>query len=215
MRKLGVDETSYYAETTFSSKNEACIFYPKLPRAWIPNGLLLIPCLNDKGIKAGFELEVYCSEEIVLTPLPEQYSRSISGEWTETTAGGCHIYPNWKKNPKFTLRFHNPVTTDAPARMRITLAKHGTGWKNMSKRDTVGCMIGFYIFVVRGTEQQQVYESTFVPDEEFSTDPSFSLPQLAHGETYMLMPATFGDGKVGAFVISILCEYEFHISKDK
>lgn len=215
LRKLVLDDHAYHAETTFASKQETCIFYPKLPRAWIPNGLLIIPCLNDKGIKCPFELEIYASEELSLTPLPEQYSRSISGEWQDSSAGGSHIYANWKKNPKFTLRIVPPVNTEAPARMRMTLAKYGPQWKALSKKDAVGCMIGFYIFIQRGSEQQQFYESTFVPDEEFSTDASFALPLLPSGETYTIMPATFGEGKMGAFVLSIMCEYEFHLTKDK
>jgi hypothetical protein len=71
LRKLVLDEAAYNVETTFSSKQETCIFYPKLPRAWIPNGLLIIPCVNDKGIKCPFDLEIYASEEISLAALPE------------------------------------------------------------------------------------------------------------------------------------------------
>lgn len=216
LRKLSVDPEAYHVMSTFCSKTETTIFYPKLPRSWMPDGLLLVPCLSEKGVKGHYDLEVYSSDDVLLTALPETYSRSISGEWTESTAGGCHLYPTtWKKNPKFQLRFHNPVHTDAPARLRITIAKLGAQWKSLSKKDTVGCMIGFYVFLTRGTEQIQMFESTFVPDEENSTDSSFSLPQLSHGESYTLMPTTFADGKHGAFVISILSEYEFHIAKEK
>ena len=169
------------------------------------------------GAKAGFELEVYSSEKVTLTSLPEAYTRSLAGEWNEHSAGGSHICVSWKKNPKFILRFHNPVTTEAPVRCRITLARIGANnhWYLMSRKDTVGCMIGFYIFHVKGTEQSQIFESTFLPDEEVSTDPTFTLPQLGHGESYLIMPTTFGDGKYGSFVLSILSECEFHLSKDK
>jgi hypothetical protein len=218
LRKLNLESSSYQLMTSFSNKSETCVFYPKLPRSWIPNGLLVVPCLSEKGVKGEFELDIYASETVNVNPLPETYSRSIAGEWTESTAGGSHVFPaTWKKNPKFTLRFHNPVTTDAPARFRITLARHGHSWKSGSKKDTVGSMIGFYIFLSHtGTsnEQMQVYESTFSPDEEVSTDASFTLPQLQHGEVYTIMPCTFNDGKSGSFVLSLLSEYEFHIKKD-
>jgi hypothetical protein len=71
LRKLVLDDAAYHVETTFTSKQETCIFYPKLPRSWIPNGLLIIPCVNDKGIKCPFDLEIYASEEISLAALPE------------------------------------------------------------------------------------------------------------------------------------------------
>ncbi|RYG69028.1 hypothetical protein EON64_03765 [archaeon] len=174
-------------------------------------------CGFHVGSKSGFELEVYASEKVTLTALPEAFTRSIAGEWIESTAGGSHIYGTWKKNPRFLMRFHNPVNTDAPVRCRITVARIGSNnhWHAMSRKDTVGCMIGFYIFHVKGTEQTQIYESTFLPDEEVSTDSSFTLPQLAHAESYMIMPTTFGDGKCGAFVLSVLSEYEIHLAKDK
>ncbi len=171
--------------------------------------------MSEAGAKSGFELEIFASEKVVVSPLPEAFSRSIAGEWTEHNAGGSHICSSHKKNPRYRLRFHNPVNTEAPARLRIALARHGPQWRPASRKDTVGCMIGFYIFHVKGTEQTQIYESTFVPDDEMYTDPSFSLPQLDDGEAYIIVPTTFAEGKLGAFVLSILSEYEFHLAKDK
>lgn len=216
LRKLSVDPHAYHLVTSFCSKTESAVFFPKIPRAWIPNGLLIVPCLSEKNVKGSFDLEVYASEKIYLNALPETYSRSIAGDWAENTCGGNHLNPNtWKKNPKFTLKFHYPVHVDGPSHVRITLARVGTNWRSLSKRDTVGCMIGFYIFVNRGTEMRLFHESTFVPDAEVSTDATFTMPQLEHGETFTIMPATFGEGKLGSFVLSILSEYEFALTKEK
>lgn len=216
LRKLSIDSSSYHLTTPFCSKTESCVFYPKIPRAWVPNGLLIVPCLNERNVKGSFDLEVYASEKIYLNALPETYSRSIAGDWVENACGGNHLNPNtWKKNPKFTLKFHYPVHSEDHSRVRITLARVGTNWKSLAKRDTVGCMIGFYIFINHGTELRPFYESTFVPDNELSTDASFTMPQLGHGETFTIMPTTFGEGKIGSFVISILAEYEFAITKEK
>ena len=38
-------------------------------------------------MKGHFELEVFSSESVLLTQLPESSSRMIAGEWTEATAG--------------------------------------------------------------------------------------------------------------------------------
>jgi hypothetical protein len=38
---------------------------------------------------------------------------------------------------------------------------------------------------------------------------------INHGESYTIMPTTFGESKVGSFVLSILSEFEFAITKDK
>ena len=210
LRKSRLDPAAYHVVSTFSHKQDACIFYPKIPRAWMPDGLIIVPCLSEKGVKGKFKLEFCCSEPIIVNALPDTYSRSVAGEWTEPTAGGSHLFPNWRKNPKFHLKIVTPIGNTAPTRLRITLARHGTNWRQMCKRDTVGCMIGFYIFITRGTEQNQIYESTFVPDEEFSTESTFSLPQLTHhDESYTIMPATFNEGKIGSFVLTVLCERQF------
>ena len=41
------------------------MFYPKLPRSWIPDGIILVPCLNEKGVKGAFELDVYASGSLL------------------------------------------------------------------------------------------------------------------------------------------------------
>mmetsp|Transcript_2083 Transcript_2083/g.3669 ORF Transcript_2083/g.3669 Transcript_2083/m.3669 type:complete len:480 (-) Transcript_2083:295-1734(-) len=216
LRTLSIDPNEFHLVSTFCSKTDACIFFPKIPRAWIPNGLLLIPCLSEKNAKASFDIEVYASERIYMNPLPETYSRTIAGDWADNSSGGNHLNPQtWKKNPKFTLKLHFPVNSEEPAHVRITLARVGTNWRNMSRRDTVGCMIGFYIFVNHANELRPYYDSNFVPDNEISTEPTFTLPQLGHGESYTIMPTTFADGKLGPFVLSILSEFEFTITRDK
>jgi hypothetical protein len=137
------------------------------------------------------------------------------GDWSDTTAGGSHLTPTWKKNPKYILKFHYPVNTIDPCRIRITLAKYGPHWKNMVKKDTVGCMIGFYIFIQNKLgDLSQVYESVFSVDNELSTDPTFVLEQLGHDEVYVIMPTTYAEGKLGSFVLSLLSEFEFSIQKD-
>ena len=180
------------------------------------------------GVKGHFELEVFASESVILTQLPESSSRMIAGEWTEATAGGCHLNPlTFKKNPKFILKLkkfgqgrrssvnneqrsnserHSNSSQDEkerdpsePLRTRITVSRVGSNWKSLVKKDTVGCLIGFYLFVRRAIpitpapfnpnappianaapptqthELTQIYESVFVPDHEARTEEDFTL----------------------------------------
>lgn len=46
--------------------------------------------------------------------LQETASRTIAAEWNTQTAGGCHIHPEWKKNPCFHLKLRTP----GPAKVR-------------------------------------------------------------------------------------------------
>ena len=71
-----------------------------------------MPCLNEKGSKGHYELSVFSSESLSIHALPEQYSRSLAGDWTDANAGGSHLFPNWKKNPKYTLSIHHPPSSN-------------------------------------------------------------------------------------------------------
>lgn len=227
LRKLHVHNNEYQLITTYEHKQEACVFYPRLPRSWFPNGLLVVPSLSEKGVRGKFDLEVYCSEPVTVTQLPETFARSIAGDWNEHTAGGSHIFPSsWKKNPKFLLHLHYPMNQGTgqleAARVRITIARHGNNWKNIVKKDTVGCMIGFYLFIGHGHSGNnntigdivQYFESTFVASDECITDVGFTLPPLHPDEYYVIMPTTFSEGKFGSFILSVMSEVEFQLVKE-
>ena len=218
-RKYSVVNDQHVFETSYSSRQEACIFVSKISRSLIPQGLIIIPSLRDKGVKGTFDLEIYSSETLILKQLPDTFNKSIASEWTDHTAYGSHVNPNWKKNPRFAFHFrHTSKSLTASSRipLRITLGRYGQSWKSLMKRDTVGCMIGFYIFIQHSnSELEQIYESLFVPGDEFSTDSSFTLTQLPVGEEYIIMPTTCSEGKIGSFVLSIMTEVEFKFHKDK
>ena len=221
LRKASLSHpVSYHITTSYSHKTDACIYYPRLPRSWIGNGLIISPFLSEKGVKGNYELEIDCSEPVRVRLLPEAYARSVAGEWKEGECGGNHLNLNWKKNPKFAVKFRNHNKGSAPARTRIKLDRVGEKWKGTGKTDTIGCMIGFYVFICdkadgNAGELRQVFESPFAPDESIATEPDFTLEGLGPKEEYIIMPATFGEGKKGSFVLSITSEYEYTIVKEK
>lgn len=214
--------TGYSQLSSFSHKSDAAIYYPKIPRSWMPEGLIIIPCLSEKGVRGTFDLEVFCSEEIKLTQLPDAYSRVIAGEWTEATAGGSHIcHGTWKKNSKFNLKLRGRSISST--RVTISVTRQGESWKHLCRTDTVGCMLGFYIFTHRPNpnapgglgELHLFYESPFVPAFEVITDSSFTLPPLENEEEYCIMPTTFAEAKIGSYVLSVLAECEFTLAHVK
>ena len=221
LRKVTIHPDTYSLQTSFSSKTEAVVYYPKLPRAWVQNGLLLVPCLTEKAIKGSYDLEVHCSEKVNVRLLPDSFSRSLASEWTEATAGGSHLHPGtWKRNPKFSFYLKNSSVANAPARVRITLARHGSGWKSAARKDPVGCMIGFYVFIQRegltsSSDLIMLYESPFMPNDENSTGSDFQLDQLPKGDEYVIMPTTFSEDKCGSFVLSVMADYEFSFKLQK
>jgi hypothetical protein len=219
LRKTNLDHHSYHLETSYSSKTDCCVYFPKVPRSWMPNGIMIIPSLSERGVRGTFDVEVYCSEAISLTQLPDTYSRSISSAWVEGLAGGSHLCPTtWKKNPKFQFSLkHSSRDINAPCRVRITLSRaNDKHWRTVRKKDALASMIGFYIFISRdGGDMQQIFESTFVTCDELSTENGFMLAPLPGEEEYVIMPTTYGENQLGSFVLSIMSEHEFVFKREK
>lgn len=215
-RQLFIDTGSFSAQTTFHSKTDATLYFPRIPRVWIPNGLIVVPSLQEPGVKGLYDLEIFTNSAITVTPLPDSVSRSVSGEWGEGVCGGSHINPSWKKNPRFILTIPaTPQTTAGPTPFQIKLSRNVAAWKSLTRTDAVGCMLGFYIFVQSNGELVPFFETTFVPSSEVSTDGDFALTPLPDNEYYVIMPATYMENKHGAFVLTVAATCDFSLSKEK
>lgn len=224
-RKLSLDPLFFSETTTYTHKHEACMYFPRVPRSWMPEGLLVIPSLSEKGARGTFDLEVFSSKPIVLQQIKDQRCKSLAGDWVEGAAGGSHICSSWKRNPRFELSLKYPLnrgSSGGPPKscpVRIALSKAGSTWRSMSKADAVACMIGFYVFVVSRTESgehlRQIYETDFAPTSEVSTEPGFELDFILNShDSYLIMPTTFEEGKLGSFVLTVSADCDFNLSKE-
>ena len=63
------------------------------------------------------------------------------------------------------------IVSSEPARTRITVTLVGAQWKPAMKKDTVGCMIGFYIFIRRNISPHSTH-STSSPSSSSSSSSS-------------------------------------------
>jgi hypothetical protein len=235
-RKISLDPLYFHASTTFCSRHEACMYLPKAPRSWMPDGLIIIPYLSERGARGTFDIEIYSSGNVVLEQLPGQLCHSLGGDWNENCAGGSHLCTTFKKNPHFYLDLFppkpRPTTNGSPSRqaiqptveeqscnVRIALARCGASWRSLCRTDAVGCMIGFYVYIVTregGTTDNHklIHETVFAPTEEVSTEVGFTLDYLPHGQSYMIVPTTFTEGKHGSFVLSIAANCEYHFVRE-
>jgi hypothetical protein len=209
-------DAEYVLESTISSKKEACIYYSKLPRSFVPTGFVIVPSFADPGVRGKFDLEVYCSEKFELSLIPDSESRVLAGTWTEALSGGSHLNPNWKKNPRYSLKLKatsksqlGPNGEEREYSVRIALCKHGSSWRRKERKDTVGSMISFYVFVSRNNDLIELYSAPFVPTLEVCTEDDFKLPPLRKGEEYVIMPVTNAPDVHGNFILSVMCEQEF------
>lgn len=215
VKRVTLATDTQYFQTSGSSdcRNETCLYFPDFPRQLLNDGLMIIPSLSGKGSKGHASIEVYCSEQLRLQQLSDKKLKILAGEWDEKCAMGSHINGLWKKNPKFTLRFK--PRSNPTEKFRICLNKFGDEhWKKVNRKDHIGSMIGFYIFMSKRGDVSQFFESAFVPDREIATDDNFTLEALGGpDDEYIIMPATFSEGVVGQFVLSVMADCEFSLHK--
>ena len=213
LRRTSVPKDGFVVFTTGHPKTEACVYFPHLPRSWLSNGLIIVPSLSAVGAKGNFVVEVFSSETLDVTQIPEQFMKSVAGEFTPNLSGGSHVCENWKKNPRMILKLLSRDMQRIPVKLRITISRHGDSWGPACRSDAVGNMIGFYVFKTENGAMELVQEVPLVPDKEVSTDPSFALEPLGDTEDYIVMPATFSEGKLGSFVVSVACDCEVSLTR--
>lgn len=220
--KLVVKPDEWCRISDYSSPAISCLYLRKVPKEWLledRGGLMLVPSLGEAGAEGTFELQVDCDFPLAMDELPRFSTQSLPGEWTESSAVGCHLHSEWKKNPKLYLHLKGV----RPAKVKITLTRSELEWKPKCKRDAVGTMMGFYLFhgqkinrdgstnvIVNGRPWS---ETDFVPLHSVQSPPELVLPS-AFNEPYVIMPATYDPNKLGKFVVSVQCDVEFSLSSD-
>ena len=140
-RKLEVLPSDVCLSSDFSNPAVAtlrCV----IPGEWLNDGLLVHPSLKLIGREGDFTLTAYSSHRIMLRELAMGSTRTVAGVWTDKTAMGSHLHPDWKRNPAFQIR---PLDRVASSTARITLSRPEERWRGPCKQDSVGCMLGFYI----------------------------------------------------------------------
>jgi hypothetical protein len=245
--KLVVKPTEWCRLSSYTSPASACLHLRKVPKEWLlasdspsavnasgGGGLLIVPTLGEAGAEGSFELQVDCDFPLLVDELPKGAGavQSMPGEWTAAKSGGCHLHPDWRQNPKFYLQMQGV----RPTRVRITLTRSEREWKSRCQRDSVGAMIGFYLFrggsgkLLRPGDASADGESSstthpviingrpwsetdFVPLHSVTSPPELVLSAAAKGG-YVIVPTTYEPGRLGKFVLSVQCDAEFTLTCD-
>ncbi|KAL3665768.1 hypothetical protein V7S43_009197 [Phytophthora oleae] len=246
--KFVVKPTEWCRLSSYTSPASACLYLRKVPKEWLlasdtpsalnssgGGGLLLVPTLGEAGAEGFFELQIDSDFPLLVDELPKGAGavQSMPGEWTATKSGGCHLHPDWRQNPKFYLQIQGV----RPTKVRVTLTRSEREWKSRCQRDSVGSMIGFYLFrggsgklmrpadaLAEGGDANTTThpivingrvwsETDFVPLHSVSSPPDLILSAAAKGG-YVIVPATYEPGRQGKFVLSVQCDAEFTLTGD-
>ena len=219
-RKMVIDKNEWSVCSDYSNSDVCAMYLHKVDIETLSDGLLIIPSLSEKGMKGSFTLEVHSDFAVKVEELPESRSKTISGEWAEGCNGGSHLNPDWKKNPRYQLHINSAEASN----VKITLSRNEKTWGKQCHKDSIGCMMGFYL--MQGSKPTReggfIYhegkpwnESSFVPLNSVSTPEGFRLDPLPDDEYYSIMPATFDAGKKGPFFLSVVMDADFTLKLDK
>jgi len=80
LRKTLLKPDEFKAVSTFSTKNDSCVYLANVPHVWMRNGLIIIPSLSEKAVRGNFELEVFCSEPFSVKMISDNTTKSITGD---------------------------------------------------------------------------------------------------------------------------------------
>lgn len=49
IREKAILPDMYHLQIGYSNKSETCVLYPRVPKAWLANGFIIVPSLSEKG----------------------------------------------------------------------------------------------------------------------------------------------------------------------
>ena len=215
-RKLQILSNEWYVESYYQFEDYSCLFLELEPNH---GPFLVVPSLSQENIQANYSLTIFSNYEVTLEKLEDSQNVVISGEWNNETAGGSHLYEKpfvtqiekstWASNPKYLLKFES----QGYIRAKVTLSRPEKLWSSKIARNTVGCMMGLYVFdelLTRPIKSKLLRDPTFMPINEITEVIEDESPSESG---YTLMPATYENGIKGPFILSVSSDDKFTISK--
>jgi len=218
-RKLQIQRDEWCIISFFKDKLSACILLRELSASFCERSLIITPMLK-KEEEGEFQLEVHSDLPVQIQQLDEARMKTLAGRWRDGTAGGCHVEESkWRLNPRFKLRLHGQKGRSVD--VHVTLSRPEDRWATQCKRDSVSCMIGFYILPASSNDlsdaikyqQGETFQTDFVPMSQISTPHGFTMEVVHEDEYYIIVPCTYAADQRGPFSLCVASEIEFSLSR--
>lgn len=154
-----------------------------------PGKYVLIPCTFDPKNVAKFSLHVFAQAagNLHLEELTEGSEVSVSGEWTQQTAGGClNDESAFRRNQQYRLE----VRKDMVLQIRLR------------QLDDAGLnSIGFYILKGADKPRLRIVAKDILNKSSFgkSKDVTLEVNLLMGASPYLVVPCTFNKGELGEY----------------
>eukprot|EP00326_Haptolina_ericina_P017859 CAMPEP_0181188124 /NCGR_PEP_ID=MMETSP1096-20121128/10941_1 /TAXON_ID=156174 ORGANISM="Chrysochromulina ericina, Strain CCMP281" /NCGR_SAMPLE_ID=MMETSP1096 /ASSEMBLY_ACC=CAM_ASM_000453 /LENGTH=654 /DNA_ID=CAMNT_0023277149 /DNA_START=449 /DNA_END=2414 /DNA_ORIENTATION=+ len=176
---------------------------------------VICPSTFQPGKTGEFRLVVLTSRPLDQPPelMPKLVDLSVSGTWTDQTAGGCRNYVSWRKNDQYLLRlrpdsrasvvmFRSNSAANASDTALFSKKKSRSSAKKRKAKDATNFLIGFVVATTSGGMRKKlVVNETDVVDKTSYTN-SFEVGRefiSEGGGDYVIVPTTFEPSKVGEY----------------
>ena len=215
-RKLQILPNEWFVESHYQYEEFSCL-YLKLEQNHGP--FLIVPSLSQENITCSYSLTIYSNNPVTLERLQDAKNIVLSGEWKPNNAGGSHLYDSsfikqlekntWSYNPKYLLKF----SPGESIRAKITISRPERLWSAKIARNTVGCMMGIYIFdagVAKPSVDNWIRKPEFMPLNEVD---EILEDDNAKENGYIIMPTTYESGMKGPFMLSVSSDDDFTLTE--
>jgi hypothetical protein len=165
---------------------------------------VIIPCSYNPGEEHQWTFTVTTDSTVTLSPVPPAgawKSISLSGAWTEETAGGCRNHSSFLNNPQYLLTI--PEGTVEPQGRVLLFQREKSDFDSISvyvvKVPSAGA-------ATRPTKLTKVEAADVLLKPSFNNpeETCIALPPNLSAGRYVLIPCTFAPKNVASFDIQLV-----------
>ena len=174
-----------------------------LPATPLREPYVIIPCTYKPGEEHDWTFVVACDSAVTLSPTPPAGSWnhvSVSGSWTEDTAGGCRNHSTFLTNPQYLMTI--PTGTVEPQGRVLLFQREKADFDAISA----------YIVKVPSTAGAKLSKLTKVDAADVLLKPAFNnpeetciaLPSNLSAGRYVIIPCTFSPKNLASFDLQLV-----------
>ena len=87
-KKIGLYPSEWHRLSSFGNETVAVLHLPTLVRSKFPHGLVITPCLSERGVSGQYVLELHADCPTTLEAISATKSKTLAGEWTAKHGAG-------------------------------------------------------------------------------------------------------------------------------
>ena len=116
-KKIGLYPSEWHRLSSFGNETVAVLHLPTLVRSKFPHGLVITPCLSERGVSGQYVLELHADCPTTLEAISATKSKTLAGEWTAKTGAGLTYNRPGRRIPTIACGSRIPRPDPGPRRL--------------------------------------------------------------------------------------------------